>query len=295
MVRKILAALDGSKTSESILRYLDAILTTLDANVTLVTVTPRENPAARAYLDGVAAGLRDKGAYVDVALPTGEPAAGIVALAVRGGYDLVALCTRGKTGLRRLVLGSVAEEVLRRLPVPALVVHPVFPEAPPPTIRRILVPLDGSHRSASVLPVAAELAKTWGAKVDFVTVVSPTQKEELPVELASHNLAREQKALQQQGLEVDLAILYGDPATEILGFAEAKKSDLLALSTHGRTGLDRLFYGSVAETLLRRGTLPLLVLRTAAIPRAHSAVKAHRDLADVAKRTGEPPQSKSPY
>jgi nucleotide-binding universal stress UspA family protein len=115
---------------------------------------------------------------------------------------------------------------------------------------------------------AAELARAHDAKLCLVTVVSPTKKDELPVETVAANLFRQQKELQAEGLEVEVAVLYGDPAERILAYADETGADLLALSTHGRNGIDRVLYGSVAERLLRTGRRPLLVVRTAALPRA---------------------------
>jgi nucleotide-binding universal stress UspA family protein len=301
MVQKILVALDGSRASESILPYIEALLGTSDANLTLLTVTrpgsARQARAAKAYLNGQAAPLREKGAFVDVALAQGKPAAEIVRAAHAGAYDLLAMSSRGKSGLRRLVLGSVAEEVLRRASLPVFVSHPLPKGISPASLRSIVVPLDGSHRSASVLPLVTELAKRCGSKVAFVSVVSPTRKDDLPVETAAHNLFAEQKALQKEGLEVELAILYGDPATEILRFAEARGASLLALATHGRTGLDRLRYGSVAEALVRKTSLPMLVVRTAAVVRERvlhpRAVAARRRALETLASAGEVP--KSPY
>src|ERR1041384_7545746 len=101
MVQKILTALDGSKTSESILPYLETLLASQDADVTLVRATPGGSAArtheATAYLQKVAAELRTKGAVVDVHVLSGTPAAAIVDMAVRGGYSLILMCSRGKS------------------------------------------------------------------------------------------------------------------------------------------------------------------------------------------------------
>jgi nucleotide-binding universal stress UspA family protein len=267
MVQKILTALDGTKASESILPYLETLLASQDANVTLVRVTPN-GPASRAheaysYLNRVAEGLRAKGAVVDIHVLTGKPGPTLVDMAVRGGYSLVVMCSRGKTGLKRLLLGSVAEEVLRRSPVPVLIVHPRSDAAAKPAMKRILVPLDGSHRSAAILPPAAALAKATGARLIFTTVVEPNAREEIPVEVLAKNLFREQKQLLRQGIPTELIIRYGNPADEILSLGEVQGADLVAISTHGRTGLERARFGSVAESVLRKGMLPLLLLKTA--------------------------------
>jgi len=266
MVQKILTALDGSKTSESILPYLETLLASQDADVTLTQVV--NGSAARiheayTYLNRVAAALRGKGAVVDAHVLTGKPAPTLVDMAVRGGFSLIVMCIRGKSGLKRLLLGSVAEEVLRLSPIPVLIVHPLTKAAGKMKIKRIVVPLDGSHRSGSILPHVATLAKATGARLLFMTTVEPGSKDDLPAELVARNLFREQKQLHKQGIPTEMAIRYGDPALEILSFGNAQGADLVALSTHGRTGLDRARYGSVAETVLRKGTMPLLILRTA--------------------------------
>jgi nucleotide-binding universal stress UspA family protein len=274
MIRKILATLDGSKTSESVLAHVGPLMGTFDAEATLAMVLSDDKASWKAYalsyLEALAKRLRAGGGRVDVAVLAGTPAPAIAQFAAGERYDLLAVCSRGRSGLRRLLLGSVAEEILRRASVPVLLAHPPIRGVPPVTeFRRIVVPLDGSHRSASVLPCVSEIAAAHGAKVTFVTVVSPTQTEDLPADTVCHNLFREQDRLKGRGLEVEVAVLYGDPATQILAFAANHHADLMAISTHGRTGLDRMRNGSVTETILRKSRRTMLVFRRAAIVREH--------------------------
>jgi nucleotide-binding universal stress UspA family protein len=300
MTTKILVALDGSKTSEAVLPYLESLLHYQDADVTLATaVAPGPIPQMEAggYLKEAADRLRRKGAVVDIEVLTGKPASALTAYAAGGRFDLLALCSRGKTGLKRMLFGSVAEEILRSTTVPVLVVPPADRRQAPEAVKKIVVPLDGSHRSAAVLKPAAALAKAFGAKLCFVTVVSPTAAEDLPVETVAHNLFQDQKALQKNGLEVEVAVLYGDPTDRILAFAEENQADLIALASHGRTGLDKVVFGTVAESLLRRSRRPLLVVRSAAVPKtagkSAGALKAkHRALELISKI---PAPAKSPY
>src|ERR1043166_6458386 len=171
MRRKILTALDGSKTSESILPHLEMLLRNEDADVTLARVAIPGGPGAEEieeYLKALASSLESKGASVDTAILKGDPAAEIVRRAIEGGFHLIAMCSRGKTGLKRLILGSVAEAVLRRSTVPVLIVHPTEKSADAPKIRRIVVPLDGTHRAAGILASVADLAGAAGAKIGFV-------------------------------------------------------------------------------------------------------------------------------
>jgi nucleotide-binding universal stress UspA family protein len=302
MTRRILAPLDGSGVSESILPYLETLLRAVDANVTLLYVTPvddrHQEQAARGYLAGAAEGLRAKGASVEVAVRWGSPAAEIAALAAAGPYDLIALCSHGRSGISRLLFGSVTEEVMHRATVPVFVVHPVERGMAPRPLRRLVVPLDGSHRSASIVPHVGALARALNAPVELVTVVSPAHPADLPIEVVSQNIYRNQKELQALGLEAGVSVLFGDPAEQVLEFADTRGGDLIAIATHGRTGLDHLRYGSVAETILRRSALPLLVLRTAALPKeltlhAHAVEAQHR----AVELSGEltKPLEKGPY
>jgi nucleotide-binding universal stress UspA family protein len=296
MIRKILAALDGSKTSESILPYLESLLRFEDADVTLVKVLPskwiKEKDEAQKYLRHVAERLGEKGACVNTTVLYGDPAAQLTLHAAEKKCDLLLLCTHGRTGLKRLLMGSVAEKVLRKASTPVLIAHPLEKESPPPRIRRIVVPLDGFHRASTVLPVVARLAKATQSSIALVTVVSATAKNEMPVEVLSQNLFRQQKELERQGLTVELAVPFGDPAQETLSFAELNHADLVAIATHGRSGLERFLKGSVTEGILRKTRMPLLVVRTDRIEKEHPvrlAGKRHRDAAlesGVAEKKG---------
>jgi nucleotide-binding universal stress UspA family protein len=166
-------------------------------------------------------------------------------------------------------MGSVAEKVLKKASTPVLIAHPLENESSPPRIRRIVVPLDGSHRASTIIPVVASLAKVTQASIALVTVVSATGKNELPVEVLSQNMFRQQKELENQGLAVELAVPFGDPARETLSFAELNHADLVAIATHGRSGLERFLKGSVTEDILRKTRMPLLVVRTDRIEKEH--------------------------
>ena len=267
MMRKILTALDGGKTSESILPYLETLLATQDADVSLVRVIAEDLPFLRreatAYLERVATALRSKGAIVDSHVLVGKTARSIVDMAVRGGFSMILMCSRGKSGLQRLLLGSVAEAVLRLSPLPVLVVHPLSTATGKMRMKRIVVPLDGSHRSGTILEHVAPLAKATGARLLFVTIVDPRAKDDVPAEVLARNLFREQKRLHKLGIQTELSIRYGDPVAEILSFGGVQSADLVALSTHGRSGLERMRLGSVTESVLRQGKFPLLVYRSA--------------------------------
>jgi nucleotide-binding universal stress UspA family protein len=194
---------------------------------------------------------------------------------------LVVMTTHGRSGLSRAWLGSVATELLRHLRVPMLLIRPPESGRPEPvTLRRILVPLDGSPRSQRILSAATELGRLAGARYTLVTVVRPSYvlgsyvPEGARVdavglardrERADHYLAETADLLRQEGHDVETAVLVGVQASHaILQYADEIDADVIAMATHGYGALGRLAFGSVADKVVRGGQRPVLTLRTVA-------------------------------
>jgi nucleotide-binding universal stress UspA family protein len=136
---------------------------------------------------------------------------------------------------------------------------------------RILVPLDGSRCAESILPKVEELAKGSQRGVCLLRVVSvdtafsadPIDAEVKVVREAEQYLEGVKDQLQTQGLDVDTHVRYGDDVDEILDHASRKEIDLIAMSTHGRRGINWLIRGSVAERVVQQVTKPVLMDRCA--------------------------------
>jgi len=141
----------------------------------------------------------------------------------------------------------------------------------------ILVPLDGSGRAEAILPYVIELARSQGAKLVLLRVVDPAVTysgvEGLPFDVArdivnaeaeeaKRYLEAKQSELQAENIEVTTSVRYGAISQAIIEAAEADGADLIALASHGRTGLARMFYGSVAAGILNRADRPLLLIRS---------------------------------
>lgn len=194
--------------------------------------------------------------------------------------DLLVMTTHGRGRLRRAWLGSVADGLLRRTPCPILIIRPKEEERLDLRERdfhHILVTLDGSPESLEILPLARAFAHTFGSRVTLFRVI-PTHFP-LSSPFTSHSshgfqgLKAEEKAvrdalesealpLRKEGLTVDEEIVTGThPAEGILEFSEASKVDLIAIATHGRGGVARLILGSVADKVIRGGTVPVLLHR----------------------------------
>ena len=196
----------------------------------------------------------------------------IVDYAEAEGIDLVVMSTHGRRGVQRMLLGSVTEEVVRKVPCPVLAVRSDGEKAPAPTVRRILVPVDFSDASKTAVRHANALAQTYGADVDLLHVVEqvvypsaygvdpayfPTQEVLTRVERTLGEMAREDLGRNQ----VQVSAVVGYAPTSILRHAEENDIDLIVIATHGRSGLDRMLLGSVAERVLRRAPTPVFIVK----------------------------------
>lgn len=143
---------------------------------------------------------------------------------------------------------------------------------------KILVPLDGSRRAEAILPHVEDLARRYEARVIFLQVVEPEPlivgpdmvypiiNQDLVTERtqqAKEYLAARQAEFRAKGIETDTHVGHGPMVAEIIKRAEREGADLVAMASHGRTGLSRVFYGSVASGVLNRIDRPLLLIRSA--------------------------------
>lgn len=144
--------------------------------------------------------------------------------------------------------------------------------------QKILVCLDGSKLAEQILPYAAEQAERFGSSLVLLQVVSlaslpaPTGIESVPVAVPNDQLAEAESAareylerlaapLRDKGVKVECMSFVGHPAESIVSYAEEQKFGLVALATHGRSGLKRLVFGSVADHVIRKSGLPILLIK----------------------------------
>lgn len=277
---RILLALDGSPLAEAILPQIRRVLKLRDSEILIVRAFTPPLPAgdfayppmidaaereARPYVDAIVGRLTDQGARARGIVRQGAAADVILETAEREKATLIAMSTHGRSGLARFIFGSVANKVLRASPVPLLLVRsferraagPPLPRGPEEiSIRRVLVPLNGSDFSLRALPHAVALAELFEAGVLLLHVTGP---EEAPRLQAESILERAASDLAARGIGVDIRVRQGDPASEILEACRSEAADAIALATHGRSGLSRWALGSVTEKVLRAAEVPLLV------------------------------------
>lgn len=271
MIEKIVVPLDGSTTAEAILPHVRRLLRVKDAEAVFVRAenpAPVENympvaeaalAAAREYVTGIQGRFVDEGAQAKAVARVGSPAAVILDVVEEEKATMVAMATHGRTGLKRLLFGSVAEQVLRKSPVPVLAVRPFWAYElvqPDPGIRNILVPLDGSAASRAILPQVAELAGTYGARAILLRGLDRGEKPDGPTE----DLKEAAAELRRRQVETLSILDEGDVPKLIEEAARAHHVDLVAMATH-RSTISRVFQGSVTEEVLRKTNVPMLIVR----------------------------------
>lgn len=293
--KKILVPTDFSKTSKDALPYAIGICREMGASLTLIHVVPTLFPPDSAHIGAV---IEDKRLLKEAKLflenfrekqipqsiagnnltATGSPWHEITEAAQTGNFDLIVIGTHGHSGLKHLWLGSTAENVVRHAHCPVLSVReqPIqvfLPGQNPIRAKRILVPTDFSELSNRALGDAVALAEKFGATIDLVYVIEPPPYPEfgyahIPMkeaglrELAEIQIEKLRTQIPALGkLVKDTMIRTGNAPYEIVQTALQLNSDLIVMSTHGRTGLKRLALGSTAEKVVRHAGCPVLVLR----------------------------------
>jgi nucleotide-binding universal stress UspA family protein len=309
-VHTIVVPLDGSRFSRAALEPAEALAARLDAEIVVVTVaSPARVPGvdgdlarqlgqtdAQLLLGEVIAGVRRSGLRARSIVVTGcdgcPPAEAILLAAADVRASLIVMATHGRTGIRRAVLGSVADAVARESPVPVLLVRPPsgggrgvgalrWLGSSSTVVEgsrsghgiaaiRLLVALDGSRESETVLPSVAALVLALRAEVNLVHVLTHVATrfgDEATLGLADRAAYLHHAALQLQeagvpATAIRTAVRYGPVAATLLDQAAREQASILAISSRGLAGLDRLVHGSVASEVVANSTLPVLARRT---------------------------------
>lgn len=221
---------------------------------------------------------------------TGNPAEQIVEYADKEGIGLIVIATHGQSGIKRWAMGSVADRVVRAATKPVALIRAKGARADvreTGVLNKALVPLDGSKEGEAVIPYIEELASRLNVKVillqvlatgyqtpnvqgyyDYV-VFSERQMESSKTYIRDY-LNKVGAPLKQKGITVDIEVRTTidiksvNAAEEIINFADKTQVDMVAMSTHGRSGVGRWVLGSVADRVLHEGNTPLLLVRETA-------------------------------
>ena len=293
MYERILVPLDGSPLAEQVLPYVLKLglsngspvtlfraynipaMALEDAGGTLVDqIIAGYLAEAQEYLKRVGDALRQAGLTISSAIQEGDAASLIVSEAEAVPDTLIAMSTHGRSGISRWVLGSVTDKVLHAAASPLLIIRAEPPKEPAGEqgagqqdrwaatvfIRNVTVPLDGSDLAEEIIAHAVSAAKALDVPVMPVRVVTdPSQHAE-----ATEYLERASEKFRAQGVSCPGGtLLHGEPAEALLAMLQGQPETLVAMTTRGRSGIQRWVLGSVTDRICRYSGTPVLVVRGA--------------------------------
>ncbi len=256
-----------------ILRVVPPIMVALEPTLYTETIHLGEEES-KSYLAAVALDHKDSGIPIITAAQTGSVAETIVNYAQENETDLIVISSHGRSGISRWVYGSVADKVLRQSCCATLIIREKV-EQIAGKFKNILVCLDGSKLAEKVLDVALSIAQCSQAEVILLRVIEPAN---LLFDMETADQVQESvNALERGEAEAYLNTLMqnmpqtpssltahtimGPPADTIIDFAKDQQVDLIAMSSHGRSGISRWVYGSVAEKVMRGAPCATLIMR----------------------------------
>jgi len=300
MYTRILVPLDGSATAEAVLPYAQAFAAGFKTSVELLSVvdigamTTHLSADKNPHLDAIIANEENKSAsYLeDVAknffaglatecrIVRGSPAETILESTSKEHDTLIAMATHGRSGAKRFLLGSVAEKVLRGTTNPLFLVRAAAAKTTPQRIiNSIVVPLDGSALAEQILPTVSNWAQALDLEVTLIRAFEfPASsyydsEEDLPdydafrekarKEVAAYLKQKEESLVGKGVRTVSTLTLEGPAAAEIISYAQTAPRAVIAMSTHGRSGVRRWMLGSVTEKVVRHADDPVLIVRGA--------------------------------
>lgn len=304
----ILFATDFSRWATGAEAYACCLASVWRADLTVMTVLefpPGLNPdypvnhmylselmkTATSQMADLKARVSARGISIHTRIATGIPSEELIAAAKAEDSDLVVVGTKGKTGLEHVLVGSTAERVIRTAPCPVLAVRtePRNGEGVGTdpcrgvSLERILVPIDFSDCSLDALEYAVQVAQRSGASIRLLHVLEPVSygldfsllhvaKQEKMREVIRGRLSDLAKALSEARVKTDVELYGGLPSDSILDRAKTMAADLIVMGTHGRRGLSHTISGSVAETVVRKSSCPVLTVRSPKFSAGHRRV-----------------------
>jgi nucleotide-binding universal stress UspA family protein len=290
MYRSILVPLDGSPFGEHALPFALSLARRAGARLHLAHIHVARAPllaeandaerrtAERMYLEGL---VQRIGQHWDVPITTmlldGPVAPTLHEYAMANEADLIVMTTHGRGALSRFWLGSIADTMIRQVSVPLLLIRPQEqPLEHEPIVKHILIPLDGSALAEQMLTHATAFGQLVQAEYTLLQAIEPvsmgygtelygvdvdTQAMEQLRTGAQAYLDSVAGQLRADGLRVQTATVIERAATAILNYAHEHPVDLIAVETHGRSGLARWLVGGVADKVVRGATVPVLLQR----------------------------------
>lgn len=267
VIEKIIVPLDGSDLAEVALPVAIAIAKAADAHLDLVTVAltyevpldTQMDTLSRETLHQAEAAVRARHPKVAHTVIAGVATEELSSYARKSDADLIVMATHGRSGLRKLILGSVADKLITLSPVPVLLVRAKQDKSTDlpfeePTIKRIVLPLDGTESTPTAVPYALSLAKILSAEVVLLYADEGGSGES-----AERQLRAFAGVFEEQGVTASQLVSQGKPGEVIAG--TAREDDLIVMSSLSATGIAKGSHrGSVADYVVKNAGAPVLIV-----------------------------------
>ena len=287
MFKRIVVPLDRTECGLAVLPTARAFAAHTGATLALMHVIAHLHPSTdladlqrrdvRQWLRQAARGSQPEQTPTIIAVRDGAPVEEILTYADEIEADAICMATHARTGIGRVIIGSVAEQIVHSAHLPVLLIRPDVAVPEPPTHAPIVVPLDGSTRAEAALPYAVNLAKALAAPLTLVrvwnaappTILSPyvfeinqTAYEE--VDEATEGLVATYLDSVAERLRGDVAVetvcLHGNATEQLTAYLREERPGFVVMGTHGRGGVPRWVMGSVAIALVRAAVTPILLI-----------------------------------
>ncbi|UCE86889.1 MAG: universal stress protein [Deltaproteobacteria bacterium] len=223
--------------------------------------------------------VKAEGVDVDMRVTDASPAEAIAASATRLSVQLIVMGTHGRSGLKHVLLGSVAERTVRLAPCPVMTVKEPPLEAEAGRFRKILVPTDFATEARAALELASDLAATSGpaevivghaycvpAEIEALVAAEGDPRVHAFTQTLLAEMERLIEPLTEDGVSASFRLRAGNPERVIVDTANEEGVDLIVMATHGRTGLSHVLLGSVAERVLRLARCPVITVSSRGHP-----------------------------
>src|SRR4030042_2801784 len=267
-MEKLLVATDGSKFSKSAIREAINLAKTCSSKLIAVSVVKtnvefedivpqvveKAEREVREHLESIKNKALKEGVDCEIVIHRSEePFRDIVNDAVKNKVDMIIIGTHGRTGLKRLMMGSVTAKVIGHAPCNVMVV----PMDARITLEKILIATDGSIYSELASREAISIAKRTNSGLIALSIAK--KDENLPVAKESIDMVRE--VAEREGIKVEALTLKGKPYEIIVKTAKQKNAGLIVVGSHGKTGVERLLMGRVTERVIGHSGTAVLVVR----------------------------------
>jgi len=295
LYKRMLVPLDGSNLAEVLVDYAKKLASVMGVEAIMFNVlSPEEKamlPMHQAYVERAAekiiSGAQNKPVKAWGQVAIGSPVDEIKKHAKKHNADFVLMATHGRSGFSRIVIGSVADSLLRESKLPVWLIRSGISEKRVKDTSpegRLALLLDGTKRAEASIPHVEMLSRQFGAELTEVELISVCQNPEItsdypasmPLSWDEYVASEKEKCrrntgkylkevadrLMESGIQVRYEALMGDPAVEIIDHIKRSNFSLIVMATHARSGFSRWAFGSVAEKVIKGVTTPVFLVRS---------------------------------